>query len=101
MLAPGWHHLALTYDGARAALWIDGAEVAHAALSGALAYSAGASGYDFNGVALGAPPVSEVASVAAFDSPSAFVGRLANLRLYAEALDADALAGLATGSQQR
>jgi len=88
-LTSGWHHFAMTYDGARDALSIDGAEVASGTASGDLAYSkwlgpgvgAGAgSDYPFNAIAVGVATVDTALSGA---TPTAlFTGSLADIRLF-------------------
>lgn len=83
-LAAGWHRLALTYDGATVALWLDGAAVASTTTSGPLRYGGSASGG--TGVAIAARPSSNPESAVLGGSP--FPGALANLRLYDRALPA-------------
>lgn len=96
-LSPGWHHFALTYDGATYALWIDAQQVASAQATGALRYA-----YDvpamqhtaYTGIALGVRTLGDLVG-ADLQTPSlAFHGALADLRLLDRALSQSELAGL-------
>jgi hypothetical protein len=84
-LAPGWHQIAMTYDGARNTLWIDGTAVASQAISGELAYTAiDAADVPFYAVAIG---VNTVDTALSGSSPVApFTGALADVRLFDHAL---------------
>ncbi len=82
-IAPGWHHVALTYDGAAYILWLDGVQKAAGVASGKL-------GGGFEPLGIGGQP-------AAFGSAFAtthFSGDLADVRLYGQALSAAQLQSL-------
>ena len=92
-LTSGWHHFAMTYDGAGYALWVDGAEIASGTASGDLEYSkwlgpgvgAGAGAdYPFNAIAIGVDTVDTALSGATPSAP--FTGSLADVRLFDRAL---------------
>lgn len=93
-LGPGWHHFALTYDGASYALFIDAIPVASATASGDVRYyglTPGEQTYD--GIAVGANTVDTVAT---WGTPSAtFSGAMADLRLFDQALGIGELNALA------
>lgn len=93
-LAAGWHHLALTYDGATQALWVDGQQVASASVSGDLRYYTATPGdlAVYAGVAVGGAELDGIPSIQ--QSGQRFSGRLADLRLYDRALSASELAAL-------
>jgi hypothetical protein len=81
-----WTHLAGTYDGATARLYVNGVEVASKPLTGALATDTtpvilGGNGNDASGV-----------------PTELFPGRIDELMLYARALDAPEIAALAAGA---
>jgi hypothetical protein len=86
-LAAGWHRVALTYDGAAAALWLDGATVATAALTGPIRYG-GPDGPP-TGFAIAAAPSPAPISLVAGGFP--FPGPLADVRIYDRALTAGEL----------
>ena len=84
-LTPGWHHLALTYDGATHALWVDGQMVDSGKTSGDLGYE---NNGKWNAIAIGA-----AATVGSpFVEPSEnsgqpkFTGALSDLRIFDRAL---------------
>ena len=87
-LSGGWHELALTYDGATFALWVDGQQATVAETSGAVRY------YDvnpdedlrFNGIALGVTFTDVFEGVNDPEDASGFTGSMARLRLYERAL---------------
>ena len=84
-LSPGWHHFALTYDGATYSLWVDAKTVASAPASGDIRYYAlSADEKRYDGIAIG---VHSVDSALSGEGPSAlFTGALSDLRLYDHAL---------------
>lgn len=93
-LAGGWHHFALTYDGASYALWIDATPVASATASGDVRYYGSTPGEQtYDGIAIGADTVDTAASWAV---PSAmFSGSMSDLRLFDQALGITELQALA------
>lgn len=90
-LASGWHHIAMTYDGATYALWVDGTDVASATTSGALLYQrlhtdgTPTEQGIFAGISIGGEPHSSDWTVMGV---STFNGALANFRIYETALTA-------------
>lgn len=92
-LASGWHPLALTYDGATFALWVDGQQAAAAQTSGAVRYYETSPDEDlrFNGIALGITFTDIFEGVADPEDGSAFTGSMARVRLFDRALTADEL----------
>ncbi len=95
-LAPGWHDLALTYDGATYALWVDATQVATATTSGAIRYyqSAGTEDHRFNGIAVGARFTDRFEGIDTSAPDSGFTGAMSNIRLFVRALTAAELGGL-------
>jgi hypothetical protein len=93
-LAPGWHHFALTYDGASYALWIDAIPVASATASGDVRYYGLTPGEQtHDGIAVGADIVDTAGS---WGAPSAmFSGAMSDLRLFDQALGTTELQALA------
>ncbi len=94
-LSPGWHHIALTYDGSMYRLWVDKSEVAGSAASGALRYSDSSAIPDFGkfgGIAVAGAPNAD--GTVAVGMVSAFRGALADLRLYQVALNSEGLGSL-------
>jgi hypothetical protein len=90
-LAPGFHHVGLTYDGTTYALWVDKAIVASAATSGGLVYTpapdAGGDGYG-TGIALGGAPDTSGASIQLGTTNWAFAGKLSDFHVYDHAFTA-------------
>jgi hypothetical protein len=84
-LSPGWHHFALTYDGATFGLWIDANQVASTAASGDIRYYAISPDEErYDGIAVG---VHTVDTATTGENPSAtFTGALGDLRLFDQAL---------------
>jgi hypothetical protein len=94
-LAPGWHHVALTYDGAKQALWVDGVEAASGSVSGDLRYYGGTVPVDsavYAGIAVGGVAFAGLPSIEL--SGMRFSGRLADLQLYDRALSTAELTAL-------
>ncbi len=84
-LSPGWHQLALTYDGAIYAMWIDAKLVASSSTHGDLRYfSSATNDARFSAVAIGADTV-DTATTGTPPS-SAFRGGMALIRLVDRAL---------------
>ena len=98
-LSSGWHHLALTYDGALFALWQDGAKVGAIAATGAVRYYQKAlpDSAAYNGIALGAVLRDNFEGIDEQAKDGAFTGALADVRLFDRALAAAELAALAGG----
>jgi hypothetical protein len=93
-LAPGRHHIALTYDGTTYALFVDKMSVASGVTSGNLIYLPAPFGDGtYTGIALGAQPISGGDTALTGTTAYAFNGRLSKLRLYNHALTAAELLG--------
>jgi len=86
-LTPGAHHIALTYDGATYALYVDKVQVGSGTSSGNLIYIPVAF-YNgtLNGIALGGLPTNNGDTIYASDTAYAFDGKLSKLRIYDHAL---------------
>ncbi len=84
-LSPGWHHIAMTYDGSTYTLWVDYNQVAAGTTDGDLQYYLWdeESFNRYNGVAISGPPYFGDLSVR---ESNPFTGALANLRIYDQAL---------------
>ncbi len=84
-LSPGWHHFALTYDGASYALWVDASKVASAPITGDIRYYPLAPDYiRYNAISVGAHNVDPTSLGVA--ATASFTGALSNLRLFDRAL---------------
>jgi hypothetical protein len=84
-LTPGWHHFALTHDGAISTLWVDGSSTATAAIAGDLGVTAAS-----RGLFIGASE----AVITNVGSINAFTGGLSRITLHAGALTADEIRDL-------
>ena len=95
-LAAGWHQIALSYDGATYALWIDATQVATATATGDIRYYQAADTEDlrFNGIALGARFTDRFEGVDTTTPDSGFTGSMSNIRLFDRALSAAELRDL-------
>jgi hypothetical protein len=95
-LAPGAHHVALTYDGTTYVLYVDKQPVASGATSGNLIYTPAPIGVGegtYTGIALGAQPIGGGDTLLTGTPAYAFDGRLSKLRVYDHALTAADLVG--------
>jgi hypothetical protein len=87
-LAPGWHHLAMTYDGTTVGLWVDGLPAAASTAGGDVDY--GIDDNRFSPLTLG--------SWSRYPGPTLdlpFQGRMADFKLYDSLLSPAAIAALA------
>ena len=92
-LTPGWHQIALTYDGTTTALWIDSRIVASQAKSGPLQYWP-VIPHLFPGIAVGQQPSYTSEAVDLTQLANGFTGALAGIRIFDRALNAVELAAM-------
>ena len=95
-LAAGWHHIALTYDGAAFKAWVDAKPLKSAAVSGDVRYYKSSPSHDmrFNGIGLGCRFHDVFDIIDGSAASTVFTGRLSQVRLFDVALGAGALASL-------
>lgn len=89
-LDPGWHHFAVTYDGAKVVLWQDRVEVATAPAMGDL--SPGSASLAFSSLVLGSEGLYPGPTVASAGFTN---GALADFQLFHQVLDGEEIAALA------